>query len=211
MFYSYEDYLSNTKILSIEEMHALHKEMLAEICGEDDAKEIYEELLSVVKRYSSIRAEWPLLSREEKMEKDFGRISCHNSVMTHLNILAIISRAIRRTMFHRKIRMPTKSLQAILLQADLTGVDKSRHTDHIRQRSDTGLQQCRSAAMERSPQPDPEGRYRERCYKYRFLCFSGLRGFWCRDSCQCGNHRQQCFRRIFYYFRNDSLRFENHR
>lgn len=88
MFYSYEDYLSNIKTISIEEMHALHKEILMEIQADDGAKEIYEELLATVNRYASIRAEWPLLGREEKMEKDSGRTSCHNSVITHLNMLA---------------------------------------------------------------------------------------------------------------------------
>ncbi len=88
MFYSYGDYLSNIKILSVEEMHALHKEILTEIQTDDGAKEIYEELLAAVNRYASIRAGWPLLSREEKAEKDSGRTSCHNSVITHFNMLA---------------------------------------------------------------------------------------------------------------------------
>lgn len=88
MFYSYEDYLSNINILTIEEMHALHKEILNEIQGDDGAEEIYGELLAAVTRYASIRAGWPLLSREEKMEKDSRRTSCHNSVITHFNMLA---------------------------------------------------------------------------------------------------------------------------
>ena len=88
MFNSYGDYLSNENILSIEEMHALHKEILAEIQGDDEAKEMYEYLLAKVNRYASMRAEWPLLSREEKLEKDPGRTSCHDSVITKLNMLA---------------------------------------------------------------------------------------------------------------------------
>ena len=53
-----------------------------------DALEMYDELLEVATRYAAIRANWPLLSREEKNEQDPGRTSCHNSVITHFNMLA---------------------------------------------------------------------------------------------------------------------------
>lgn len=88
MFYSYNDYLLNPKALSMEEMHALHKEILIEIQIDNEAKELYVELLAVANRYALIRAEWPLLNREEKMERDSRRTSCHDSVITHFNMLA---------------------------------------------------------------------------------------------------------------------------
>ena len=53
-----------------------------------DALEMYDELLEVATRYAAIRANWPLLSRDEKNEQDSGRTSCHNSVITHFNMLA---------------------------------------------------------------------------------------------------------------------------
>ena len=66
----------------------IHAEMLAEIGANAEAIELYDELIKIATRYASIRANWILLSREEKIEQDSGRTSCHNSVIIHLNMLA---------------------------------------------------------------------------------------------------------------------------
>ena len=63
----------------------IHAEMLAEIGADTEALELYDELMKIATRYAAIRANWPLLSREEKNEHDSGRTSCHNSVITHFN------------------------------------------------------------------------------------------------------------------------------
>lgn len=49
---------------------------------------MYDDVIKVATRYVAIRANWLLMSREEKMEQDPGRTSCHNSVITHFNMLA---------------------------------------------------------------------------------------------------------------------------
>lgn len=84
---SYKEYLKQKKALPIEKMQAIHEEMLEQIGSDEEAIEYYQELLTVATRYASIRAEWLFLSREEKMEKDPGRTLCHDSVITHLNML----------------------------------------------------------------------------------------------------------------------------
>ena len=61
--------------------------MLAEIGADTGSLELYDELMKVATRYAAIRANWLLLSREEKSEQDSGRTSCHNSVITHFNML----------------------------------------------------------------------------------------------------------------------------
>ena len=53
-----------------------------------EALELYDELIKIATRYAAIRANWPLLSRDEKNEQDSGRTSCHNSVIIHFNMLA---------------------------------------------------------------------------------------------------------------------------
>lgn len=63
-------------------------EMLAETGADMDALALYDELMKVTTRYAAIRANWLLLCREEKNEQDSGRTSCHNSVITHFNMLA---------------------------------------------------------------------------------------------------------------------------
>ena len=68
-------------------MQIFHAEMLAEIGADTEALELYDELMKVATRYAAIRANWLLLSREEKSEQDSGRTSCHSSVITHFNML----------------------------------------------------------------------------------------------------------------------------
>ena len=70
------------------QMQELHQEMVEEIGKDTDAIELYDELVAVATRYAAIRAGWQQLSREEKMERDSSRTSCHNSLITHFNMLA---------------------------------------------------------------------------------------------------------------------------
>ena len=47
-------------------MQTIHTEMIAEIGTDVDALELYDELIKIATRYAAIRANWLLLSREEK-------------------------------------------------------------------------------------------------------------------------------------------------
>lgn len=87
MVSAYEEYLSMPQCLSIEEMHSLHREIVEEIGEDEEAQELYRELISVSTRYMSFRSNWSLWSREEKMEKDSARTSCHDSVIVKFNML----------------------------------------------------------------------------------------------------------------------------
>ncbi len=88
MVCTYEEYLKQPKAITFGKMQIFHAEMLAEIGADTEALELYDELMKVATRYAAIRANWLLLSREEKSEQDSGRTSCHNSVITHFNMLA---------------------------------------------------------------------------------------------------------------------------
>ena len=88
MICTYEEYLKQSKAISFKKMQMIHAEMLAEIGSDVETLELYDELMKVATRYAAIRANWLLLSREEKNEQDSGRTSCHNSVITHFNMLA---------------------------------------------------------------------------------------------------------------------------
>ena len=80
--------MKQPKAIPFEKMQMIHAEMLAEIGANAEAIELYDELIKIATRYASIRANWILLSREEKIEQDSGRTSCHNSVIIYLNMLA---------------------------------------------------------------------------------------------------------------------------
>lgn len=85
---TYEGYLHEQKTLTVEEMQQIHSEMVSEIGNDRDALELYDELAEVATRYAEIRSRWLLMNREEKMDKDSHRTSCHNSVIVHFNMLS---------------------------------------------------------------------------------------------------------------------------
>ena len=88
MVCTYEEYLKQPKAIIFEKMQMIHAEILAELGADMEALQLYNELMKVATRYAAIRANWLLLSREEKNEQDSGRTSCHNSVIIHFNMLA---------------------------------------------------------------------------------------------------------------------------
>ena len=88
MITTYEEYLGKNKSLTVEQMEQLHKEILAEIDGDSDAVELYDELIETATRYAAMRAEWLLMSKEKKMEVDSSRTSCHNSTIIKFNMLS---------------------------------------------------------------------------------------------------------------------------
>lgn len=88
MISTYEDYLPLPMSLSLEEMASLHRDMVNEIGNDTDSLELYEELITTATRYMVFRSNWLLWSKEEKMDQDPGRTSCHNSVIVKFNQLA---------------------------------------------------------------------------------------------------------------------------
>ena len=87
MITTYKEYLGQTKSLTFEEMNELQSKIISDITGDEEAVELYDELLEAAKKYSSFRAEWLLIDRQKKMDIDPSRTSAHNSVITHLNML----------------------------------------------------------------------------------------------------------------------------
>lgn len=85
---TYQSYLQCQKSISVEKMQELHQEIINEIGQDDDAREIYEELLKNAVRYLHFRSEWTKLSQQEKMDKDSSRTACHNSLIVKFNMLS---------------------------------------------------------------------------------------------------------------------------
>ena len=85
---TYEEYLETPKSITMETMQLLHKQMLEEIAEDEDAEELYEELIESATRYADFRANWLLWDRAKKMERDASRTSCHNSLIIKFNMLA---------------------------------------------------------------------------------------------------------------------------
>lgn len=84
----YKEYLAMDKSISLEEMQQIHAEMVAAIGNDTDAIELYEELVIAANKYSAFRAAWGVWSREEKLDRDASRTSCHDSMIVKFNQLA---------------------------------------------------------------------------------------------------------------------------
>ena len=88
MYTTYEEYLKTQKSLSVEQMQEIHTQILEEIKINDEAEELYDELVKCAVRYAKFRSEWFLWSKEEKMNNDSSRSACHNSLIVKFNMLA---------------------------------------------------------------------------------------------------------------------------
>ena len=88
MILTYDDYLTAHDSLSLETMQRLHQEMITEIGTDPDALEIYGELVEKANEYGAIRAKWLLMDREQKMEMDPRRTSCHDALIVKINMMA---------------------------------------------------------------------------------------------------------------------------
>ena len=69
-------------------MRELHQKLLKEIENDPVGQELYDELIGEATTYAEIRAKWLSLDRSQKMEQDSFRTTCHNSVITHFNMMA---------------------------------------------------------------------------------------------------------------------------
>ncbi len=88
MIDTYNNYIAEPGAITIEQMKKIHEDMITEIGEDEDALELYGDLGNAIFPYAEIRAKWHTLSREEKLDKDAFRTSCHDNVILHLNMLA---------------------------------------------------------------------------------------------------------------------------
>ena len=85
---TYIEYLKNTDALSLEAMNNILYEILDEIKNDEDATELFDELLEKAIKYTEIRAKWNLMNGSERAEVDAGRTMCHDSLIVKFNQLA---------------------------------------------------------------------------------------------------------------------------
>ncbi len=88
MIMTYEGYLPQARSLSFEEMTALHEDMIAEIGDDEEAVELYDELVEAAVSYSPYRAKWRLWDTGEKADNSDGRTDHHNMVIIKCDQLA---------------------------------------------------------------------------------------------------------------------------
>ena len=86
---TFSNYLASPlEPLSFEEMEDIHEQVLSNAdTKNEDFKEFWEETIRSVIAYSSIRAKWNLMTKNEKMEKDNSRTSAHDLVINNFIVL----------------------------------------------------------------------------------------------------------------------------
>ncbi len=98
---TYDEYLPMPKAMPVEKMISIHQQIAEEIENDQDAIDLYDELITAAIKYAAIRAKWSVMSREEKMEKDPLRTSLHNDVILQINILARYLRQVGKSALWR--------------------------------------------------------------------------------------------------------------
>lgn len=88
MVYTYQDYKGRVNEITIEECMELHQMIKYEIRDDEEAEEIYEDLLEKALDYIPYRVRWTYKDREWRNRYDESRTMCHDSMITHFNMLA---------------------------------------------------------------------------------------------------------------------------
>ena len=88
MIYTYEDYLKMHKTIDIATCLKVHSMMASEIGNDEDAIELYDELVEKCAEYTLMRAYWTTKEREWKLDNDPGRSAKHDSIIIKFNQLA---------------------------------------------------------------------------------------------------------------------------
>lgn len=85
---SYKNYLNTEKHLTVEACQKLQEEILKEIGTDEEALDLYSELIRKAIEYACIRAKWTLMNKEEKADADESRTIKHDSLIVKFNQLA---------------------------------------------------------------------------------------------------------------------------
>ena len=88
MNYTFETYQDNLKTLSFDKMQEIHQLILNDLENDQLAHELYNDLVKQSIKYAEIRSQWLTLTREQKIDMDSLRTSCHNVVIIQFNILS---------------------------------------------------------------------------------------------------------------------------
>lgn len=88
MISTYKDYLPQIKSIDFETCLKVHDMMVEEIGDDEDAIELYNEIIEKSIEYTMFRAYWTIKDREWKMDNDPIRTSAHDSIIIKFNQLA---------------------------------------------------------------------------------------------------------------------------
>lgn len=85
---TYDSYLERVFALPFEDASHIFATIKKQIENDEDMTDLYHDLLSRSIEYASVRAEWQMMSTEEKGTIDSRRSEIHNAVIRGFDILA---------------------------------------------------------------------------------------------------------------------------
>ena len=85
---TYDSYLERVFALPFEDAARIFATIKKQIENDDDMTDLYHDLLSRSIEYSSVRAEWQMMTTEEKGAIDSRRSEIHDAVIREFDILA---------------------------------------------------------------------------------------------------------------------------
>lgn len=87
MVCKYEEYLKMPKSTAFEKCLEIHKLMLDEIGADEDAIELYDEIIDKAVEYVALRVKWTYMDRQWKIDEDSGRTRKHDALIVKFNQL----------------------------------------------------------------------------------------------------------------------------
>ena len=85
---TYQEYKESTLSLTLEEMESVYTQMTKDMAGDEDAIELYQDILEQAVKYVEYRSNWILWDNETKVKNDEIRSNFHNSLILKMNIFA---------------------------------------------------------------------------------------------------------------------------
>lgn len=85
---TYKDYLSTSLSLTLDEMESIYSDMIINIDADEDATELYQDVLEQAIAYVNYRVKFALWDNETRLENDKLRSSCHDTLIIRFNVLA---------------------------------------------------------------------------------------------------------------------------
>lgn len=85
---TYEKYLTSTLSMTLEEMNSVYAQMIEGVNDDEDAQELFRDILENAISYIQYRGNWTLWDRESKINNDESRSHCHNSLIVKFNVYA---------------------------------------------------------------------------------------------------------------------------
>lgn len=87
MVCKYEEYLKMPKCITFEKCLEIHNMMIDEIGTDEDAIELYNEIIDKAIGYVELRVKWTYMDKQWKVEEDSGRTRKHDALIVKFNQL----------------------------------------------------------------------------------------------------------------------------